>query len=394
MEDEYKSKKQLIDELAELRQHNAKIEAKETRRKLSGKKFNSAIDIGELKKRKSAQRKSESYYRTLLSSMHDEILVIDRNYRITDVNKDYLAIFGRSREDIVGKHCYHILHGKDQPCDQTGKECKLYKVFARGEPENYRYKRITVDGSMIWVDILLSPLRDENGNITHVIKAERDASKEVQLETQFLQKQKMESMGTLAGGIAHDFNNILSTIIMNTEFGLNKLSPVTESLEVLLKAAHRAKDLVEHILTFSCKTEQKLQALSVSPIVKESMKLIRASLPATEDICQHIKPTSDTVLVTPTQINQILINLSSNAAYAMREGGGILTISLVDEFFDSDETEGINTDLKPDSYLRLTVRDTGHGMVPEVLSKIFDPFFTTKNIGEGAGLGLSVVQSM
>jgi len=325
--------------------------------------------------------------------MHDEILVIDREYKITDVNKNYLSIFGRSREEIIGKHCYHILHGADEPCDRWGKECKLYKVFAKGEPENYRHKRITADGSMIWVDILLSPLKDEKGNVTHVIKAERDVSKEVQLESQFLQKQKMESIGTLAGGIAHDFNNILSTIIMNTEFSLNNLSPVTESLEVLLKAAHRAKDLVEQILTFSCKTEQKLQPSSVSPIIKESLKLIRASLPATIEICQHIKPKSDTVLVTTTQINQILINLCSNAAYAMREGGGVLTVSLVDQFFDSD-TEQVNPDLKPGSYLRLTVRDTGHGMVPEVLTRIFDPFFTTKKMGEGAGLGLSVVHGI
>jgi CheY-like chemotaxis protein len=180
---------------------------------------------------------------------------------------------------------------------------------------------------------------------------------------------------------------------MNTEFGLNKLSSVTESLEVLLKAAHRAKDLVEQILTFSCKSEQKLQPLSVSPIVKESLKLIRASLPATIEICQHISPKSDTVLVTPTQIHQILINLCSNAAYAMREGGGVLTISLVDEFFNSDAEE-VNPDLKPGTYLRLTVKDTGHGIVPEVLNRIFDPFFTTKKMGEGAGLGLSVVHGI
>jgi two-component system cell cycle sensor histidine kinase/response regulator CckA len=393
MKDGNKTKKQLINELAKLRQQTTKMEARETRSTLSEKKLNVAIDIGELKKRKSVQRKNENYFRTLLSSMHDEILVIDRDYKITDVNKDYLNIFGRRREELIGKHCYHILHGADEPCDRQGKECKLYKVFAMGEPENYRHKRITADGSMIWVDILLSPLKDEKGNITHVIKAERDVSKEVQLENQFLQKQKMESIGTLAGGIAHDFNNILSTIIMNTEFGLNKLLPVTESLEVLLKAAHRAKDLVEQILTFSCKTEQTLQPLSISPIIKESLKLLRASLPATIEICQHIKPKSDMVLMTPTQIHQILINLCTNAAFAMREGGGILTVSLVDGFFDSD-TEQVNPDIKPGPYLRLTVRDTGHGMVPEVLARIFDPFFTTKKMGEGAGLGLSVVHGI
>jgi len=371
----------------------ATMEARATKGERLKKKGKVASDTPRVRGNAVRQKKSENYFRTLLSSMHDEILVIDRNYRITDVNKECLTIFRRRREEIIGEHCYYILHGADEPCDRHGKECKLYKVFATCEPENYRCKRVTADGATIWVDILLSPLKDARGKVTHVIKAERDVSKEVQLESQFIQKQKMESLGTLAGGVAHDFSNILSTIIMNAEFGVNKLSLVSESLEILLKAASRAKDLVEQILTFSCKTEQILQPVSITPIAQESLKLLRASLPATIEICQHIKSKSGTVLATPTQINQLLINLCSNAAYAMREGGGILTVSLVDEFFDST-TEQVNPDIGPGPYLKLTVRDTGHGMAPEVLSQIFDPFFTTKKVGEGTGLGLSIVHGI
>ena len=341
-------------------------------------------------------RKSERYFRSMLFSMHDEILVINGNYRVTDVNKDFLEVFGRKRDQVIGYHLTEISNGFDELCDDRGGSRGLREVFLTGKPQTYRLELVTADDSKVWAENLLSPLKDADGNITHVIMAVRDIDQEIKLEQQLRHTQKMEAIGTLAGGIAHDFNNTLMTIIMNLEFALRKLpkaTTVNESLQISLQAADRARELVEQILTFSRRSEEDILPLSVTPIVKESLKLLRSSLPTTINICQHLEVRSDTVIAAPTHIHQILINLCTNAAHAMEESGGTLTVSLIETFVDSDDAER-NPELKPGPYLRLTVKDTGRGMSPEIINRIFEPFFTTKKIGEGTGMGLAVVHGI
>jgi len=206
----------------------------------------------------------------------------------------------------------------------------------------------------------------------------------------------MEAIGTLAGGIAHDFNNILGVIIGYSEMAVQDIEDtelVAHNLDQVLKASHRAKELVQQILTFSHKNDLEHKPVIINPIVKESLKMLRASLPKTIEIRERITSEMLILMSNPTQIHQILMNLCTNAAHAMDDIGGILEVTLRPWGPEADE-EAPDHDLPPGAYLRLTVRDTGHGMAPEVIPKIFDPYFTTKPVGKGTGMGLAVVHGI
>jgi CheY-like chemotaxis protein len=206
----------------------------------------------------------------------------------------------------------------------------------------------------------------------------------------------MEAIGTLAGGIAHDFNNILSAVIGYADLSLKEVEKQTRlhmNLEQILVAGLRAKDLVQQILAFSRQEERELRPLQVALLVKEALKLLRSSLPSTIEIRQRIARNLDNVLADPTQIHRIIINLCTNAAHAMEESGGVLTVTL-DQVTLSDQDVRLHPGLRPGTYIRLSVQDTGRGIAPEHLTKIFDPYFTTKRKGKGTGLGLSVVHGI
>ena len=216
------------------------------------------------------------------------------------------------------------------------------------------------------------------------------------LERQLRQAQKMEAIGTLAGGIAHDFNNILGAIMGYCQLALLKVpqdSRLEHYLKQMLQAGGRASELVNQILTFSRQTEQKCVPTTVNPIIKEALKLLRASLPSTIEIRQAIPNDCGHIMADPTQIHQVLMNLCTNAAHAMAASGGVLTVALNEiELEQSPATHG--TELVPGRYLHLTVSDTGHGIDPDTLDRIFEPYFTTKGPTEGTGLGLAVVHGI
>jgi len=215
------------------------------------------------------------------------------------------------------------------------------------------------------------------------------------LEKKLRQAYKMESIGTLAGGIAHDFNNILSAIFGYTELSLAETKSGTVvhgSLRSVLKASERARDLVRHILAFSRQAEQEFMPVELSPMVKEAIKFMRASLPTSIEIRQKIKG-APAVMADPTQIHQVIMNLCTNAGQAMHDNGGILELGLETMELDADFT-GRYPGLQPGAHVKLTVSDTGHGMSSELIERIFDPFFTTKERGEGSDMGLSVVHGI
>lgn len=345
-----------------------------------------------------ALRKSERYFRSLLTQMQEHICVIDRDYGILDVNKRSVDFIGLSRGEIVGRHCYEAFHGGSEPCSQAGKMCPLEKVFEDGLSRKERRERVKPDGTKVWADTIFSPLRDDQGWITHVIKSDRDATHEVKLESQLMQAQKMQAVRTLAGGIAHDFNNILGIILGYAEvmlFDVPEGSPLHDNLKKIVKAGYRATDLVQQILAFSRKRERERKPLRMGPFVKEALKLLRAVLPSTLEIraSLEMKPGEDVVMADATQVHQVIMNLCTNAGHAMRDKGGILQAGLsVVELGPGDAP--LYPGLKPGKYVRLEVSDTGQGIDPAILDRIFDPYFTTKEVGEGAGLGLSVVHGI
>jgi signal transduction histidine kinase/ActR/RegA family two-component response regulator len=225
---------------------------------------------------------------------------------------------------------------------------------------------------------------------------QREVDERKKAEDQLIRRQKLEALGTLAGGIAHDFNNILAGIIGFTEMVLEDIypdGPEYKRLGLALKGAYRGRDLVRQILTFSRQTAQDRKPLAFRQVVEEGLKLLRPTIPSTIEIVSTSITDDDSILADPVQMHQVLMNLCTNAAHAMREKGGVLTINISETSLSKDSPAPV-PDMKPGEYVVLKVSDTGCGMEPETLERIFDPFFTTKEQGEGTGLGLSVAHGI
>ena len=241
-------------------------------------------------------------------------------------------------------------------------------------------------------------LIEANEALKHKIQEHQRTIKEKdEMANQLRQSQKMEAIGTLASGIAHDFNNILSIILGYAELAGERLLHDDKSaahLNEIIKAGNRARDLVKQILTFSRQTDKDLKPLKISLIIKEAVKLLRASIPSTIQIQENIAPDSGMVLADVTHIHQIIMNLCTNAYHAMSHNGGVLTITSKSVHIDQIETTASQSQLMPGDYVLLEVKDTGRGMDPKTLNRIYDPYFTTKKMGEGTGLGLSVVHGI
>jgi PAS domain S-box-containing protein len=272
---------------------------------------------------------------------------------------------------------------------------EIWTRLERGSAWSGRIAMKGSDNGSIILDTIILPIKDERGNIYSYIEICRDITQELQIEKRLGQAQKIEAMGTLAGGIAHDFNNILAGIFGFIQISLMTLddSEMTrKNLGEILKAAERARDLVKQILAFSRPSEANLKPIAPASVVSDTLNLIRASTPATIDINHAIKSTHH-VLGDRSQINQILINLCTNAVQAFEGGGGTIDVTLTDIEVDAEFTR-LHPGLNDGPHVQLTVSDSGRGIDRELLDRIFDPFFTTKTDGQGTGLGLSVVHSV
>jgi PAS domain S-box-containing protein len=340
------------------------------------------------------QRRTEE--RTLLAraveQVAESIIITDSHERILYVNPFFEKITGYGREEVVGLTPKLRRSG----CHDDSFYDQIRQTLARGRGWQGRMTSRCRDGSQVEEDATISPVFDESGKITHYIAVKRDVTRTLQMERQLQQAQKMEAIGTLAGGIAHDFNNILGAIIGCAEVAMAELpasSRAHSDLERVLSSGQRARRLVQQILTFSRQSENDRRPLRLRSIIKETVKFLRASLPATVEIVTTFLEDNWLVLADPVQIQQILLNLSSNGAHAIGSSGGILEIRLESRSLSEAEAESIGG-ISSGDYLLLSVRDSGHGMSGVVLDRIFDPFFTTKGIGEGTGLGLSVVHGI
>ena len=351
-------------------------------------------DITDIKKTEEALRDSESKFKTLYESANDAILLL-KNERFVDCNTKTLEMYGCiSKDQILGKTPidFSPLLQPDGRATEN-KARKMIDAACTGNPQIFYWKHNRLDGEMFDAEVSLHAL-DMHGE-TVLQAMVRDVTRQKKLENQLRQTQKMEAIGTLAGGIAHDFNNILAGIIGYTELYKDAVADrpkVFNSMQQVLKAADRAKDLVQQILTFSRQKEQAKCPVKVIPLIKEVCKFLRASLPANIEIRQELNVESDLIMADATQMHQVLMNLCTNAGHAMTGKGGLLAIALRQEDIAGERMA--LTNIKCGRYLVLTVSDTGKGIPPEHLGKIFEPYFTTKKIGEGTGLGLSVVDGI
>ncbi len=339
---------------------------------------------------------SEKNYRELVQSANAIVLHWDKEGRILFMNDYGLHLFGFSHSELVGR----LMVGTIVPeHDSRGADLGRMIDDIIRQPDRYRMnenENITKDGRRLIIQWSNRAITDEDGNVVGLLSIGADITERKRLEAELRQAQKLEAIGTLAGGIAHDFNNILTAIFGFTELAQMEAKDnpnLRKRLDQLLTAATRARDLVRQILTFSRRSEHQKMPLQISLLIKESLKLLRASLPATIDIRTNIASDEQT-LADPTQIHQMIMNLATNAFHAMEEKGGVLGISLTATTIDAATAHAINTDLAPGRYLRLEVSDTGCGMDPATMEKIFEPYFTTKEQGKGTGLGLAVVHGI
>lgn len=231
-------------------------------------------------------------------------------------------------------------------------------------------------------------------SIQRALKENNERIEKSKLQIQLQHAQKMEAIGTMANGIAHDFNNILSSIALNAEMAYEDISDNDDArycIDQVLRGSQRAKELIEQILRFSRETAADRRIIRIDGIIKETLKMLRSLLPTTIRLHYNIPSDIPMILANPTQIQQIVMNLCNNSAHAMKDGGGDLHIELETV---SLEASLDTPDVTPGLYLKLMIRDSGHGIPDSHKPRIFDPFFTTKKPEEGTGLGLSVVHGI
>jgi len=311
---------------------------------------------------------------------------------IRDANLACAALLGMERSKIAGKRLQRFIAPESQDTLYFHRQ----QVLETREKHACELRLAKVAGSPGYGLLESIAVEDDKSRITQVRSALIDITERKQTEETLQQSQKMESIGTLAGGVAHEFNNILGGIIGYTELAKDDLpesSSVRDMLVEVLKLGKRAKDVVGQILSYSRKGNKERKPINPFLLIKEELKVIRATIPSTIEIVEELDEHAGLIMGDQTQIKQTGMNLFMNAAHAMEASGGKLGIGLLSVVLDAEDVKS-HPDLDPGEYIKITVSDTGTGIDPEIIDQIFDPFFTTKGVGKGTGMGLAVVNGI
>ncbi|MBT3185535.1 MAG: PAS domain S-box protein [Nitrospina sp.] len=365
------------------------------------------IDRTERKRSKEALKANERKYRLLTENIRDVVWVLDvETMRFQYVSPSVKRLRGYTPEEIMAVPVHHALtpEAASQIVDlanQRAKDLQTGKI-ALDDFFIEQVEQPCKDGSTVWTEVVTNFHINPDNKKVQVLGVTRDITDRIEaeaetkrLQDQLVQAHKMESIGTLAGGIAHNFNNILAIIFGNVELATDDVpdeNPATENLEEIRHASIRAKDMVRQLLSFSRKADEKNKHLNVAPIINDSLKMLRTAIPASVEFKTHVTDEACNILGDEAQINQVVMNLVTNAAHAMSEEG-LMEVTLKNIQLQEEKT-CFDWVLSPGDYVILKVRDSGEGMTPETMARIFEPYYTTKDIGKGTGMGLSVVHGI
>lgn len=343
-------------------------------------------------------RDSEERYRRIVETANEGIWLIDAQQRIAFANPKMLQMLGCAASDMQNRPLLDFIHEHDRPIALADIE---RQEAAPREPRDLRFRR--PDGSDLWAAMSVAPIVDASGKpagalgmVTDITERKQAEAKRGLLESQLRESQKMEAIGTLAGGIAHDFNNILAAILGNAALARQQAAANSADqtcLEQIELAGVRGRSLVQKILAFSRMQPHVLVSQPMRPLVEQSVALLRATLPASVELSLDLSDEPLLVGADATQVQQVLTNLCTNAWHALLGRSGRITIGLDAAELRADPARGLGT-VEPGRYAHLWVSDTGTGMSELTRSRVFEPFFTTKPVGQGTGLGLSVVHGI
>ncbi|MGD9124978.1 MAG: PAS domain S-box protein, partial [Desulfarculaceae bacterium] len=350
--------------------------------------INVLTDITEIKRAERALAESEERMRAILEASPNPVVVYDTKGRTTFLNPAFTKVFGWEAVELLGKQVPFIPES-----EQESTQLRIEEMMTSGKSTTLESKRLTKQGDLLDVFISASCIRNTQEEIIGSVVILTDITQRKNLEAQLRQAQKMEAIGTLAGGIAHDFNNILSAVVGYAELALEDAQeglPTPEDLKQIISAAQRAKDLTRQILTFSRKAETELRPLNLNQEVEHAAKLLKRTIPRMIEIDLSLTEDLATIRADVNQIEQILMNLGTNAKDAMPDGGRLKIQTENINITGNKRCSACGTAFYGD-FVRLRVSDTGYGMEQQILEHIFEPFFTTKKVGEGTGLGLSTV---
>ncbi len=340
-------------------------------------------DITELKK-------VEEQFRAIFNSSADSIIITDSQGTVISCNPATQTVFGYKPEELTGKQVTKLVSPEKRNQDDE----RFRKKTLPQPGETFLSVTKRKDGSELYVSSSVSCW--EIAGQTFYSSINRDVTHDKKIEQQLYHSQKMEAVGTLAGGVAHDFNNILAGIMGYAELAKDKISPDSAAytfLDSILKLGGRARDIVRQMLAYSRKNTVNKMPHQVHPSLIEQLNMLRNIIPANIEIKTAIDEHAGTVMADATQMQQVGMNLCTNAVHAMEETGGVLEITLSSVYLDK-EAALLFHNIKPGNYVQLTVSDTGPGIEPDIIDRIFDPFFTTKETNKGTGLGLSVVDGI